>query len=305
MSPEVNSIGLKGLEEYLVQIQVEKMEGVFHIVGLLDTSVKESKGGNDMPRAARMKSRSGVYHIMLRGANRQEIFHDDEDCHKFLEVFERYKRKVELKVFAWCLMSNHIHLLIKEGNESISNTMKRIGVSFVGYYNWKYHTTGHLFQDRFRSENVETYQYLLTVVRYIHQNPVKAGIVKRANEWKWSSCCIYYNQSLASSHPLLDNAFILSMFSPDITNAIKEFKEFNERRNNDQCLDEYVRRRLTDDEARQEINNLLGTIDIAQVKSLPRMERNDLLRKVKGIKGLSQRQAARILGVSPTLIFKA
>jgi len=258
-----------------------------------------------MPRKARVKSNNGIYHIMLRGANRQEIFHDDEDCIKFLNIIEKYKRKSEIKVYAWCLMSNHVHLLIKEGNEPISVTMKRIGVSFVWYYNWKYSTTGHLFQDRFKSENVETYKYLLTVIRYIHQNPVKAGIVNSADEWRWSSCRGYYGKPL---HPrnLLDADFVFRLISTDLSIAKARFQIFNERKNNDECLNVRASiRRLSDEEARQKIKQLLGTIDIAQVKSLPRLKRNEIFRKIKVIDGLSQRQAARILGVSAMLIGKA
>lgn len=77
-----------------------------------------------MPCGPRVKSSSGIYHIMLRGANRQEIFHDDEDCIKFLETIDKYK--TELSVYGWCLMSNHVHLLLKEGNENISIVMKLI-----------------------------------------------------------------------------------------------------------------------------------------------------------------------------------
>ncbi|OIJ16383.1 transposase [Anaerobacillus alkalilacustris] len=258
-----------------------------------------------MPRRAREKSRSGIYHIMWRGANGQEIFHDKEDCLKFLDIFRKYKQRAEMKVYAWCLMNNHIHLLLKEGNESISVTMKRIAVSFVAYYNWKYKTTGHLFQDRFKSENVETDQYLLTVVRYIHQNPVKAGIAKRVDQWMWSSCRGYYDHSSSSSQDFVDCDFILNRFSADLTTAIVKFKAFNERVNQDQCLEVDVKRKITDDDARQLIKELLGTIEITQVKSLPKIERNKILRKVKRINGLSQRQAARILGISPNLVFKA
>ena len=109
-----------------------------------------------MPRGPRVKSISGIYHVMLRGANRQEIFHDDIDCMRFLEIIEKYKKVSGMKVYAWCLMNNHVHLLLKEGIEDLSITMKRIGVSYVTYYNLKYNTSGHLFQDRFRSENVES-----------------------------------------------------------------------------------------------------------------------------------------------------
>ena len=259
-----------------------------------------------MPRKAWVKSKNGIYHIMLRGANRQEIFHDEEDCKKFLEIIGKYKGVSEVGVFAWCLMNNHVHLVLKEGNEPISTTMKRIGVSFVWYYNWKYRTTGHLFQDRFRSENVETHKYLLTVIRYIHQNPVKAGIVNQADEWKWSSCLGYYGKDI---HPtnLLDDDFIFKLLSTDLTIAKKRFKEFNERKSNHQCLDDNgsEKRRFSDEEARAEIKKLLGTIEIAHVKSLSKLKKNEVLRKIKGIDGLSQRQAARIFGVSPNLIFKA
>lgn len=257
-----------------------------------------------MSRGARMKSRSGIYHVMLRGANRQEIFHDDEDCIKFLDIIGKYKMKSGLEVYAWCLMNNHVHLLLKEGNEDISITMKRIGVSFVCHYNWKYKTTGHLFQDRFKSENVETNKYLFTVIRYIHQNPVKAGIVNRVDDWRWSSCLGYYGKN--DPRKLLNHDFILKMLSADITIAKEIFKEFNERNNTDTCLDNRVnKRRLTDEEARLEMKKLLGEIELPHIKSFPRLKRNEVLRKIKEIDGLSQRQAARILGVSPALIFKA
>jgi REP element-mobilizing transposase RayT len=242
---------------------------------------------------------------MLRGANRQEIFHDDEDCLNFLDLIHKYKLITEMEIYSWCLMSNHVHLLLKEGNEDVSTTMKRIGVSYVSYYNWKYRTTGHLFQDRFKSENIENIRYLLTVVRYIHQNPVKAGMVKRVDEWRWSSCRQYYGTH-DERRKLLDADYILGMFSGDNILARERFIEFNEMVNQDQCLDHHLdKRRLTDEEAREAINNLLNEIEIAQVKSLPGLQRNEILKKTKEIKGLSQRQTARILGVSKTLISKA
>jgi len=81
-----------------------------------------------VPREARVKSKTGIYHIIWRGANRQEIFHDEEDWIKILDILKKYKLNCKLIVYAWCLMGNHVHLLIKEGNEDISKTMKRIGV---------------------------------------------------------------------------------------------------------------------------------------------------------------------------------
>ncbi|MDR7002756.1 REP-associated tyrosine transposase [Neobacillus niacini] len=258
-----------------------------------------------MPRKARVKSGSGIYHIMLRGANRQEIFHDDEDCQTFLDLLHKNKLKTNMMIYGWCLMSNHLHLLIREGDEDLSITMKRIGVSFVYCYNQKYGTCGHLFQDRFKSENVENDLYLLTVVRYIHQNPLKAGMVKRVDEWRWSSCQYYYNAD-KDVMKLLDSEFILGKVSGDHILAKAKFREFNETVNQDQCLEDLgSERKFTDEEARKVIKELLNGIEIAQVKSLPRNERSEILKKTKGVKGLSQRQVARILGVSRTLISKA
>ncbi|WP_234987248.1 REP-associated tyrosine transposase [Bacillus sinesaloumensis] len=262
-------------------------------------------GGGEMPRAARIKSKTGVYHLMLRGANRQEIFHDEEDWRMFLEILKKYKLKLTLTIYAWCLMNNHVHLLMKEGDESISITMKRIGVSYAGYYNWKYRTTGHLFQDRFRSECVEDQAYFRTVVRYIHQNPVKAGVVMQPDDWKWSSCLGYYGLAYYPQG-LLDSSFLLKLFSPNSKVAQELFKAFNEMNNEDQCLELIVNApRLTDEEARQKIKESLGTMEIPHVKSLPREKRKEILRELKTIKGISMRQLARIMGISLNLVFKA
>lgn len=256
-------------------------------------------------RKARTKSTSGIYHVMYRGVNRQEIFHDNEDNRKFLEILKKYKEKLVLNVYAWCLMNNHVHLLLQEGDEELGATMKRIGVSYALYYNWKYQTSGHLFQNRFHSENVESDEYFRTVIRYIHQNPVKAGMVAKVNEWNWSSCAGYYGQ-LYFPGELLDRDRLLSLFSDEFSIAVEQFREFNEQTNQDECLDDFPfkRRRLPDEEAKVKMKRILGATEIAQVKGLPKFERELILREIKSIDGLSQRQAARILGIPPSLVFK-
>lgn len=171
------------------------------------------------------------------------------------------------------------------------------------YYNRKYKTVGHLFQDRFKSENVETAPYLLTATRYIHQNPKKAGIVQKPDEWKWSCCLGYYGDV---NIRMLNARVVLQLFSNEMENARMRFKEYNERINRDQCLeDEDRKKKVNDDEARKKIKKVLGEVEIPHVKSLPQSQRIPLLRKVKKIEGVSQRQVARILGVSPNLVFKA
>lgn len=258
-----------------------------------------------MVRKARTKSTSGIYHVMYRGVNRREIFHDDEDNRKFLEILKKYHEKLDLEVYAWCLMNNHVHMLLSEGEEGLGATMKRIGVSYAMYYNWKYQTAGHLFQNRFHSENVESDEYFLTVVRYIHQNPVKAGMVGMVNEWRWSSCAGYYGLDYFPGD-LLERNKVFKMFSDDFTIAMEKFRDFNEKSNDDMCLEDspFKRRRLTDEEAKLKMKEILGSTEITQVRGLPKMERDKILKEVKRIDGISQRQAARILGIPPSLVFK-
>ncbi len=259
-----------------------------------------------MARVARKRSKTGIYHIMLRGVNKQQIFHDDEDHFRFLEIVEETKDKANMKVYGWCLMWNHVHLLFCEGNEEVSNSMKRIGVSYAFHYHTKYKTVGHLFQDRFRSEPVDQEDYLLTVIRYIHQNPVKAGIVNSPEQWKWSSCLGYYGRS-KKYEDLLDKNFLLGIFSENEGVAIEQFKKFNEKENDDTCLEDTSDEieRLTDQEAREAILTCLDGYEIADVKNLKRRDRNEILRKIKSIEGIRHRQAAKLLGISPNIIFKA
>ena len=116
-----------------------------------------------MPRSTRKKSKTGIYHVMLRGINRQDIFEDEEDYRKMLSclegLVERCNEKGQLQpalctIYAYCLMSNHIHLLVRERDFNLSEIVKRIGVAYAYYFNKKYDRYGHLFQDRFKSEPV-------------------------------------------------------------------------------------------------------------------------------------------------------
>ena len=128
-----------------------------------------------MSRQARQQSNSNFYHIMLRGINRQNIFEDDDDRRRFIDTAFRFSEETQAKIHAWCLMSNHVHLLIY--SEIIPDMfIKKLSCSYVPYFNKKYDRIGHLFQDRYKSETITDESYLLGVVRYIHRNPQKAGI---------------------------------------------------------------------------------------------------------------------------------
>lgn len=248
--------------------------------------------GDKMPRAARKRSSTGIYHVMLRGINHQTIFEDDEDCQKYLETLKAYREKSSYTVYAWCLMENHLHLLLKEETEDLGTTFKRIGASYVYWYNWKYGRRGHLFQDRFKSEPVESNRYFLTVLRYIHQNPLKAGIVKDIADYRWSSYREYIGKPW-----ICDTDFAFKMFSSDRAEALKLFKEFNQAENDDRCLDYDHSVRLNDTEAAEFIKSISGVRSPAEVQNFDRDKRDEIIRACKE-KGLSFRQIQRLTGLS-------
>ena len=139
----------------------------------------------NMPRQARKTSGTGIYHVMLRGINRQDIFEDDEDYMKFLQSLHQlvecydergYRVPSLCHFYAYCLMPNHVHLLIQEKTVAIGEIVKRITISYAYHFNKKYQRNGHLFQERFRSEPVDDIGYFKTLLCYIHQNPVHAGL---------------------------------------------------------------------------------------------------------------------------------
>ena len=128
---------------------------------------------------------------MLRGINHQNIFEDAEDYYQFINTLDRMRVRnddeglpcgTNFTLYAYCLMSNHFHLLIREREDNLGMALKRIAGSYVFYYNRKYGRDGHLFKERFKSEPVNDMTYFTTLLRYIHQNPVKAGIVE--NVWR-------------------------------------------------------------------------------------------------------------------------
>ena len=248
-----------------------------------------------MPRQARKKSESGIYHIMLRGINQQQIFEDDEDCEKFLQVIKDCKAISGFKLFAYCLMGNHIHLLLKEEKEPLEQILRRIGARFVYWYNIKYQRVGHLFQDRFKSESVETDEYFLTVLRYIHQNPVKAGICKKVEEYKFSS----YNEYVIKNY-IVDTEQALGMMS------VGQFVEFNHQANKESCLDisEEPLIRLTDEQARKIIFKITKCESASDFQRLDRNIRAKYIKKIHA-KGISIRQITRLCGESKSMVEKA
>ncbi len=244
-----------------------------------------------MPRQARKQSENGIYHIVLCGINRQQIFEEREDYERFLETLDRYKAVCGYELYAYCLMGNHIHLLMKVGNEDLVMIFKRVAGSYVYWYNRKYGRSGHLFQDRFKSQPTDDESYL-TILRYILRNPVKAGYCKDVQAYQYSS---YGELFTDGKRTLTDREYTFSLMAQD------ELKAFLSKDEDDNILDVEEKPFITDREAKETILKFSGCKDAAEFRTLDLPERYHYLKKLREA-GLSIRQISRLTGVSKGIV---
>lgn len=160
-----------------------------------------------MPRTARVAPSEHVYHVLTRGNNRQNVFEDEEDFRKYLELLLRYKEKYQFKLYHYVLMTNHVHLVIEpsEGGGTLSEVMKGINLAYARHYKRKYSHTGHFWQDRYKSIIISKDEYLLACGSYVELNPVRAKMVEDPKDYAWSSYRAYaYGRRdvLVDEHPV-------------------------------------------------------------------------------------------------------
>ena len=252
-----------------------------------------------MPRTARKKSKSGIYHVMMRGINRQKIFLEEDDNIKFIETLKKYKEISGYDLFGYCLMGNHLHLLMKENKESLGTTIQRICSSYVLWYNKKYDRIGHLFQERFKSEPVEDDTYFLVVLRYILQNPVKAGIVSKAQDYEWSNCKDFIDKNGST-----DTDFVLGLFHPDKEKGSASFIEFVNMTDDDTLPKLRDTKKVSDTEAVEIIKSKWKINYPPKIQELENNQRNACLKELKETCGLSIRQIERLTGIGRGIIQK-
>lgn len=250
-----------------------------------------------LPRKNREKSQTGIYHVMLRGLDKREIFMDDRDNNKFIEALYKAKNLDKFKIYAYCLMKNHVHLLIQEGEENIGTSIQRIAVSYVRWHNIRYGRVGHLFQNRFKSEPVNSEGYLLTVSRYIHQNPVKAKMVNKAASYAWSSYQSYLEHYKGNIN-LVDTEFVTGYFK-----TRKAFEEYMNEANEDECLEFVEIKKYTDDELKEKIKKHYDVVDIKKIEDREKLNKVILL--IYNETGVSIRQLSRVLGIGKTIVENA
>ena len=245
-----------------------------------------------MARTARVLENKGYLHVITRGNAQQIIFEDDQDYGYYLKLIREYASENNITICAYCLMTNHVHLLIHYEDKNVATFMHKVGISYSNYFNKKYDRTGHVFQGRYKSEIIDNEQYFLTVNRYILQNPVKAGLSKNV-DYKWNS----YDISA------IQNSFVNTSLLIDILGGYDNYVRFMMEENDDVCMEGYSVIR-NDEWAEEVMMEILGTKNGNYLVYCDKSKRDEAIRMLKN-KGLSVRQISRLTGLGKGIVQKA
>jgi len=246
-----------------------------------------------MARQARQLSNSGFYHIVLRGINHQHVFEEESDYIYFLKSLHDLKIALVFEVYAYCLMSNHVHLLLREKQVGdISLIMKRLLTKYAMYFNRKYQRSGALIANRYKSMPVEVDEYFIPLQRYIHQNPLKAGLVNKLEAYPFSS----YREYLLGGG-LTDTAFTLEMIGRDEWIRLHQVES-------DDDFEISGMISINNNEIRRRIMDYTHGREPHEIGSWAKAERDSMLRKLKET-GLSIWQIERVTGISRGVVAKS
>ncbi|HZI65857.1 MAG TPA: transposase [Thermoanaerobaculia bacterium] len=174
-----------------------------------------------MARPPRLQAPGTVHHLIARGNERREVFRDDLDREDYLGRLARYQERFQFRLYAYCLMPNHVHLAVEQGLTNLSTFMHALQSSYAQRFNRRYERVGHLFQGRYKSFLVDCDRYFLALIRYIHANPVKAGMVDEARLYRWSSDHFFRS---GASPPWLDLDGALALLGPSRREAMDRYE---------------------------------------------------------------------------------
>jgi len=179
-----------------------------------------------MPRKPRIEYEGAFYHVITRGNQKQNIFKSPADYQKYIRQLSYYKTRYHCAIYAFVLMSNHVHILIETKDAPLSKVFQGINQSYTVYFNKKYDTVGHLFQGRYKALLCDRENYLLSLLKYIHFNPVRARIVEKISDYSWSSHAAYTGKS--NHMGVVDTDQVLRMFSENKGRASRLYHAFME-----------------------------------------------------------------------------
>ena len=176
-----------------------------------------------MPRTKRIISATGQDHIMVKGLKECPLFRDNMDKEKYLELLEKYKKIHPIKIYAYCIMTTHAHLITDSNESNLSSFMKSVNQSYAIYYNKKYNREGHVFHDRFKNKPILTDKYMKNLSLYIHRNPKDMKKYKHNTEkYKYSSLPIYLGLK-DEANSIIDSSCVLQLYDTNINEARKKY----------------------------------------------------------------------------------
>jgi len=178
-----------------------------------------------MARPLRIQYPGAVYHVLCRGNNRQKIFRDDLDRKRYLEKLAHYCELKEVSLLGYCLLSNHIHLLVETPHGNLSEMMQALQTSYTLYFNRRHGRSGHVFEQRYKALLVDKDNYLLQISRYIHRNPVAAKLVGRPQDYRWSSYGAYVS---VKPVPGLKTSLVLEQLGGEQSGHKRNYREYVE-----------------------------------------------------------------------------
>jgi len=246
-----------------------------------------------MTKNKRIPSNSKIYHIIIKGIDNQDIFYDDQDRRVFLKKLVLTKDEYDNKIYAYCLMDNHVHMVIRIEKEFLSKAMQTLMIRYVHYFNKKYNRIGPLVQSRFKSRNVENQRYFLEVCRYVHRNPENAGFAKTEN-YKWSSYQEYLNDAR-----IIDKDILLHYFNNDIKEFINYTHKCDDYENLKEFAEYEILGKLKDEDVLKFIMKIFNIDNVSKVPEFFKKREMGQLKKdiceIKKIKGTNKSQVARVI----------
>ena len=239
---------------------------------------------------------------MMRGINRQQIFEDRNDCEFFAETLRKIAHPENgdrcCDIYAYALMGNHFHILLGEEKASVGEAVKRMAIPYVIYFNRRHGRDGHLFKERFRSEPCDSREYFVTLLRYIHQNPLKAGMVKRIEDYEFTSWHEYItdvppeqricNTSFALG--MIDKESLVELVNEPLSDDVRciEYEEESRKSISDSGIADHLRQR-------HHLNSPL------ELQRLDKAQRDEILASLLAL-GAGVRQLQRLTGIGKNII---
>lgn len=258
-----------------------------------------------MARKPRIHYPGALYHVMVRGNNGEKVLADEIDKRKYFNVLTQYKEKLGFKLYAFCIMDNHAHFLIEVQDVSLSQIMQRIQQVYTQWFNRKYNRTGHVFQQRYKALLCDKDSYLLQLIRYIHNNPIKANL-DDGLKYKWSSHAYYVGKEKGN---FIDMSDVLNMFSADRREALKQYLRFMDQKPEEIMYENFEElqpkvqvRKKKEAEQRLSIDELMEKICINEHVNINEITRRTKIRRISDIRKAIVLLSERYCNITNTML---